>query len=498
MSYHTDKTSANGGLLRGVLMHVSSLPSEYGIGNFGAEARRFIRLLAKNGGRLWSVLPLGPTGCGDSPYQSFSSFALNPYFIDIDALNKKGFLTAEECRREASLYKDPSQCDYAALYENRLKLLKTAYNRAALAEGFTDELDEFAKANVNTAEYARFMAERSGDPEDYPFTLFVQKELFAEWRSLRAYAAKHGVLLMGDIPIYCAPDSAEVRAHPELFMLDEDGRPALAAGVPPDYFTPKGQLWGNPVYDWEANRKEGYAWWLQRLKAVMELYDVLRIDHFRGFESFYAIPADAEDAVIGEWLPGCGNELFDLVADMQSKGSLPECSIVAEDLGFITPQVRRLLKHTGFPGMQVLQFAFGGGRNNPHMIKKWDGDPAHIVNKAAYTGTHDNPTTAAWWSETDDDTRRRALRYAGVTKTGTPKLYRSLFPRECGKEAAKLLCRAAVKSSSRYVILPMQDLLGLGAEARMNTPGTSDGNWRWRAARRQIEEGLDTFGEILK
>ena len=530
---------------RGVLMHVSSLPSEYGVGGFGAEAYRFAEMLAGCGADLWAMLPLGATSHGDSPYQSFSSFALNPYFLDLDELISQGLLTKEECSG-VCWGGDPAKCDYGALYENRLPLLTTAYARAIQREGFAEELAAFADERPYIREYALFMAIKDmmgGAPwyewpeglkrrepsamedilpkieHEYNIYIFIQKELFRQWAGLRAHCRGLGVSLMGDMPIYCAYDSADCWAHPGCFMLDGELAPVDVAGVPPDYFSPLGQKWGNPLYDWKALKKNGYGFWLDRMRAAAELYDVLRIDHFRGFAGYYAIPADMPDARVGEWRKGCGYGLFAEFAAMQRRGDAPPCEIVAEDLGFITPDVKRLLTKTGFAGMQVAEFAFGGGRDNPHRNKRWDGDPASLRNKICYTGTHDNPPLAEWWLTIGREERRRALLYAGLTmKKDRQKVlnligdngclgcpdekkelckYRPAIEKRAGQLAAYYLTEAVVRCNARIAVVPMQDVLCLGEGSRMNTPGTSEGNWQWRLDKSLLPQAADRMRELF-
>ena len=527
---------------RGVLLHVSSLPSKYGVGNFGRTAYRFIDMLADAGADLWAFLPLGPTGFGDSPYQCFSSFALNPYFLDLETLCRKGLLTRQECEG-VSWGESESECDYGALYRERLPLLLTAFARAEQKKGFEEELTEFEDKHPYVGHYALFMAvrelaggrpwyewpehlkRRSFEPvrglwreinHDRSFYLFIQKELFEQWDKLHAYAKRRGVALMGDMPIYCAYDSADCWYYPRIFQLDGELRPKVVAGVPPDYFSELGQKWGNPLYDWDALRRSRYAFWLDRMAEASRLFDILRIDHFRGFEAYYSIPADSPDARRGEWQKACGYELFKRFDALRETYALPECEIVAEDLGVITPNVKRLLTRTGFAGMQVLQFAFDGGRKNPHLNKKWDGAPEHVINKYCYTGTHDNPPLAAWWQDSGREERMRALRYAGLTQRKDGSLIRNLAgdndcavcpgemaeaceyregaERRIGALAAHFISAAALRSVAKCVILPMQDILGLGAEARMNTPGTESGNWRWRLTKAQMKAA----GESMK
>ena len=477
----------NGSILytrrRGVLLPVFSLPTEYGVGTLGREAYKFIDMLAASGASIWAMLPTGVTGYGDSPYQSFSSFALNPYFLDLGMLVSEKLLTKEECA-SCDFGSDPASVDYGLLYANRTPLLMTAYARAMEREGYRQELEEFEASAPWLEDYALFMAIKdvqggkpwyewedglkNREPEaleeisekiscEVGFHKFVQFKLSQQWAALADHALKKGVLILGDMPIYCAYDSADCWAHRADFRFDSDGRPVEVAGVPPDYFCEDGQLWGNPVYDWQHMKEEGFSFWMARLRRAAELYDILRIDHFRGFASYYAVPAGAKTARHGEWRKAEGRRLFEKAEEAE----LP-LEIVAEDLGFITRDVKLLLTKTGFAGMQVMEFAFDAERNNPHKNKKWDGNVRTLRNKIAYTGTHDNPPLAAWWEETDETTRAFAKKYAG-----TDDLPRGIV-------------RALVASDARYAVIPAQDVLMLGAETRINTPGTASGNWTWR------------------
>ncbi|MCR5611895.1 MAG: 4-alpha-glucanotransferase [Clostridiales bacterium] len=472
---------------RGVLVPVFSLPSKYGIGTLGKTALDFIDAIAAAGASIWAILPTGVTGYGDSPYQSFSSYALNPYFLDLDALVFEGLLTKEECA-SADFGSDPARVDYGKLYENRLPLLMTAYARFIKNPDHEKIIEKFEKTVPWLDDFARFTAikeEESGKPwYEWPdglknrepaamaeiapkiacevgFHKFLQFKLARQWSRLKRYAEKKGVLIMGDLPIYCAYDSADCWAYRDNFRFDGDGRPTLVAGVPPDYFCEDGQLWGNPVYDWEFMRKDRFGFWLGRLRRASELYDILRIDHFRGFASYYAVPAGAPNARNGEWIKAEGERLFNAA----KKEKLP-VEIVAEDLGFITPDVKRLLTKTGFAGMQVMEFAFDNDRKNPHKNKRWDGDESTLKNKIAYTGTHDNPPLAEWWEGADERTRELAEKYAGE--------YASRMPRG--------IVKATLRSDARYALVPFWDVLLLGPEARMNTPATASGNWTRRLA----------------
>ena len=470
---------------RGVLMPIYSLPSPYGFGTLGRAAFDFIDTLAECGASIWAILPTGVTGYGDSPYQSFSSFALNPYFLDLEKLVEEGLLTKEECD-SVDFGSDAARVDYGKLYEHRLPLLMTAYARFTQGEDHENEIEEFEKTAPWLDDYARFMAIkqaeggrpwyewpeglRNREPEamasiaekiacEVGFYKFIQLKLACQWTRLAEYALGKGVLIMGDLPIYCAYDSADCWAYRENFRFDEDGRPTEVAGVPPDYFCVDGQLWGNPVYDWPHMLKDGFGFWLERLRRASELYDILRIDHFRGFASYYSVKYGAPNARDGEWIKAEGRRLFDKV----NAEGLP-VEIVAEDLGFITRDVRMLLTRTGFAGMQVLEFAFDDDPKNPHRNRRWDGDPHRLKNKIAYTGTHDNPPLVEWWEGADEHTRELAMKYAGRFKADMPRG----------------IVRAALASNARYVIIPFWDVLLLGAEARMNTPATASGNWTRR------------------
>lgn len=487
-----DKTKAKTYVRRrGVLLPVFSLPSRFGIGAFGAEAIKFIDTLSENGASIWAILPTGVTGYGDSPYQSFSSFALNPYFLDLEELMQEGLLTEQECSL-CDMGSDPGRVDYGKLYENRVPLLMTAFARAIEREGTEEAIEAFEAASPWLNDYAEFMAIKNSlggvpwyewepglrDREESAmermreklsleirFQKYLQMKLMEQWARLQEHALRKAVLIMGDLPIYCAYDSADCWAYRRNFRIDKAGKPKEAAGVPPDYFCEDGQLWGNPTYDWYRMKKDGFSFWLSRLRRAAELYDILRIDHFRGFASYYAVPAGAPNAREGVWRKAEGGKLFEAAA---AEGL--SCEIIAEDLGFITRDVVRLLNKTGFAGMQVMEFAFDDDKKNPHKNRRWNGDPLSLRNKIAYTGTHDNPPLAAWWEETDEHTRLLAEKYAGT------------------KELPRGIIDATVACDARYAIVPAQDLLLLGAEARMNTPATAAGNWTWRLTPKQAEE----------
>lgn len=463
----------------GILMPLSSLPGPWGIGTLGGSAYRFLDFLAAAGQRYWQILPIGPTGYGDSPYQSFSAFAANPYLIDPALLVEQGLLTEAEARAP-HWGGDPCRVDYAALWAGRGRLLEQA---AARLDPADREFCAFCEAGRDwLGDYALFMALK----EEYgheswqlwprPLRLrqpqalteaetrlagrifywkAVQYLFFAQWGRLKAYAAEHGVRIIGDIPIYVSPDSSDVWASPGLFQLDAEGRPTEVAGCPPDAFAAEGQVWGNPLYDWPRHAETGYAWWLRRLGHAGRVYDVVRIDHFRGLESYFAIPAGQDTAAGGRWRKGPGMDFIRAV-----RAALPDLAIIAEDLGYLTPEVRALRRASGFAGMKVLQFAFDSrepGDYLPHNYRR---------NAVVYTGTHDNIPTAAWQARADPADVAAARAYLAAAE----------------EDLTPAFIRAALASVCDTAILPMQDWLGLGAEARMNTPSRLDGNWQWRMA----------------
>ena len=471
-------------------MPVSSLPSPYGIGTLGAEARKFADFLAEGGQSCWQLLPVGPTGFGDSPYQSFSSFAGNPYFIDLDALADEGLLEPSEFQG-LDWGADPAKVDYGLLYVTRYPVLRKACARL-LAQRRPDFAD-FCREQADWLEdYALFMALKDAHggvswfqwptelrlrrpaalerarrelAEDAGFWRAVQYLFFRQWRALKAYANGLGVSIIGDLPIYVSGDSADVWAGPEQFQLDAGGLPTEVAGCPPDGFSPDGQLWGNPLFDWERMKEEGYAWWLRRVAFQFQLYDTLRIDHFRGFDSYYAIPYGAATARDGRWRPGPGIDFFKTV-----NKALGKKDIIAEDLGFLTPSVKKLLKDSGYPGMKVLEFAFDsrdtGSDYLPHRY------PAHCV---AYAGTHDNDTIQGWMAS------------APKKDAAFAKAYLRLNRRE-GYHWGMI--RSVWASPADLAVIQFQDLLGLGSEARMNIPSTLGTNWQWRTLPGTFDEAL--------
>ena len=462
----------------GILLPVSSLPSPYGIGSFGQEAYRFIDFLQAAQQQFWQILPIGPTGYGDSPYQSFSAFAINPYFIDLDTLVEKKLLTAAEIDAE-SFGKDPAVVDYYKLYQNRYPLLKLAVNRFDTAcEAFVhfkaqqaDWIEDYAlfmalkaehgmrafstwPAALRTRQPAAMAQAKERLAEQIVFWQVVQFLVYEQWASLKAYANAHHVELIGDIPIYVSPDSSDLWANPTLFQVDDEGNLLEVAGCPPDAFSADGQLWGNPLYAWQRHLDTGCAWWVRRMRHASTIYDVVRIDHFRGFESYYAIPAADKTAAGGTWRKGPG---MDFVGVLKEK--LPGVRIIAEDLGFLTQGVRQLLADSGFPGMKVLQFAFDSREESDYLPHNY------TSNSVVYTGTHDNTTTADWEHSTPADDVAMARAYLDITPQDS---------------LARKFIRAALGSVSDTAIIPLQDWLALGAQARINTPSTLGGNWLWR------------------
>ena len=479
----------------GILLPVFSLPSPYGIGTLGKGAYRFVDFLERSGQSSWQVLPIGPTGYGASPYQSFSTFAGNPFFIDPELLMEQGYLSQSEL--SAACADESSGIDYEQVAVGSEAFLRPAYARfvKSPAPAYAAFLESQAPWLMDYALYLALKAEQGQKPwtqwaqplrrreaealeaamerlsPEIGYHCFVQYVFFSQWRSLKAYANSRGIRLIGDLPIYVAMDSADTWLNPELFMLDEALTPTLVAGCPPDAFSKTGQLWGNPLYAWEAHRHEDYRWWIRRVAAAFECFDTLRIDHFRGFASYYAIPYGDPTAEKGHWETGPGMALFDAI-----RGRLGKLSIIAEDLGFLTPDVTRLLARSGFPGMKVLQFAFGGDSDNAYLPH------AHPKKCVVYTGTHDNTTSAAWYKTAKPKERAFAKRYLALSKA----------------EGIHIgLIRGALMSPAQTAIIPMQDYLGLDASARINTPSTVGGNWAWRLGENQLSEGLsDLIAEM--
>lgn len=460
----------------GILLPISSLPSDYGIGSLGKAAFDFVDFLASAGQMYWQILPIGPTGYGDSPYQSFSAFAGNPYFIDLNLLCDERLLTAEECGA-VSWGRNAAEIDYSRMSRQREPLLRKAFSRY----GDDPALQAFRGENSFWLEdYALYMAVKAKNPqawlqwedrvrlrepaviaalkeelrEDIDYHIFTQYMFFLQWSRLKTYANQKGVKIIGDIPIYVAMDSADVWADSELFLLDRDKKPVDVAGVPPDYFSKTGQLWGNPLYRWDVLKKTGYGWWFKRLNACFSLYDAVRIDHFRGFESYYAIPYGDKTAERGEWRKGPGMDFIGAVNKTFGKGGF-----IAEDLGIITRDVKKLLRESGYPGMKVLQFAFNPARENDYRPHSYGG------NCVVYTGTHDNDTTRGWAATAPRRDLRFAMEYAGCRDE---------------KDFAWAMIRLAASSVAKLAVIPMQDYLNLTGKARLNVPSTLGGNWCWR------------------
>ena len=470
-------------------MPISSLPSPYGIGTLGAEARKFADFLAAGGQSCWQLLPVGPTSYGDSPYQSFSSFAGNPYFIDLDILAEWGLLEPEEYQF-LNWGNDPGQADYELLYKNRFQVLRLAVSRLSRGDKFemrgtlwgADWLEDYAlfmalkdkfggaswldwPEELRLREPASLALARKELAAEIDFWKWVQHLFFSQWWSLKEYVNQKNISIIGDLPIYVALDSADVWANPDQFQLDENGRPTEVAGCPPDGFSADGQLWGNPLFDWERMKEDGYAWWLKRIAWQFQICDTLRIDHFRGFDSYYAIPYGDATAKNGRWKPGPGIGFFKAV-----NKALGKKDIIAEDLGFLTPSVHKLLKDSGYPGMKVLEFAFDsrdtGSDYLPHCYSP------HCV---VYAGTHDNDTIQGWMASAP----KKDVSFA--------KAYLRLSKRE-GYHWGMM--RSAWASPADLAVMQFQDLLGLGSEARMNTPSTLGNNWKWRALPGTFDEKL--------
>jgi 4-alpha-glucanotransferase len=442
----------------GILLHPTSLPGRYGIGDLGREAYRFADWLAASGQRIWQVLPLGPVGYGESPYQLFSAFAGNPLLISLEELG------LDDLRPPAF---PEDRVEFERVVPWKMARLREAWAGARWQQPAAGEqfpwLDEFArfmafKAANRGRPWWEWHPKVEPDPDEIVFQKFLQVEFFRQWRRLKEYCAARGIRMMGDVPIYVAKDSADVWARPEPFRFD------VVAGVPPDYFSATGQLWGNPIYRWDRMAEDGYQWWIERMRAALEMFDSVRMDHFRGFEAYWEVPADEATAIKGRWVKGPGAALF--YALRKALGKLP---IVAENLGVITPEVEAIREEFGFPGMAILQFAFGKDPQAPSF------QPHNYPrNLAAYTGTHDNDTVMGWWHSAGGDSTRTANDV--VREKGRACAYLATD----GREMNWVMIRALLASVADTVVFPMQDVLGLGSEARMNTPSVASGNWRWR------------------
>lgn len=473
----------------GILLHPTSLPSPFGIGDLGTEAYRFIDFLAESAQQYWQVLPLGPTGYGNSPYLSYSALAGNPLLISPEKLREEGWLEASDW---ANFPEFPAKrVDYDLVVETKMPLLRQAFDRFNQAPPTKHaDYEDFCSHHAHWLDdYALFMALKEAyggqswnqwdktlakrEPQvlnewrdrlqtQIRFFKYLQYEFFRQWQHLKQYANDRGIKIFGDIPIYVAHDSVEVWAHQDIFCLDEEtGEPSLMAGVPPDYFSATGQLWGNPVYNWEQVERNNFEWWLQRFEGILEKVDLIRIDHFRGFEAFWAVKQGQQDAREGEWIKAPGDRFFQLLGE--KLGQLP---IVAEDLGLITPEVEALRDRFGFPGMKVLQFAFGDSPDNPYLPFNY-----HNRNCIVYTGTHDNDTTVGWFENLPSPDQKQVIEYLGCV---------------CPEGIHWSLIRLALSSVANLAIIPLQDLLGLGSEAKMNTPGQQEGNWEWRYTCEQL------------
>ncbi|MDQ8205332.1 4-alpha-glucanotransferase [Pelagicoccus sp. SDUM812003] len=485
----------------GVLLHPTSLPGEYGVGTFNNHCFEFIDFLAEAGFKYWQICPLGPTSYGDSPYQSFSSFAGNPYLISLNALEAKSLLD-HEILEELKILPN-GFVDYGGLFMSKWPVLDAVYETFVRGKKKIRPYGSFSaykKKNADWLEpYAYFQALKGhckGQPwyhwpEDLrsfasavksplrkkleravDAQMFYQYLFEGQWKLVRRYAETHGVSIIGDIPIFVALDSADVWQNPEYFQLDgKTSLPTAVAGCPPDYFSDDGQLWGNPLYDWDTLAKDDYSWWIRRFKRSFELYDVVRIDHFRGFDSYWSIPYGSETARTGEWVAGPGIDFFKAI-----KKKIRNCKLIAEDLGDLTDAVRELRRDTGLPGMAILQFAFGGEGDNFYLPHN------HQANCVLYPGTHDNNTTLGWYAEASEEVRDHVRRYFNID----------------GSEVGWDLLRSCYKSVPRLAIVPFQDILSLGSEARFNTPGNAGGNWGWRYLPHQIREVRGGTAAYLK
>lgn len=472
----------------GVLLHPTSLPGSGGVGTMGRDARRFIDLLADMGMSYWQVLPLTPPACGNSPYSAFSAFAGNPLLIDLDQITVDGDLPVISFEVEP----DETHVDFETVAENKIKILHAAgtnflANNTAL---YKQEFWDFCNTTPWLHNYALFMALKSRyngkpwvkwptglallTPDKYEkasvelgaeigIQKYIQWQFFRQWRKLRTYANGKGISIVGDIPIFVGYDSADVWSQRELFLLDSKGKPTAVAGVPPDYFSATGQLWGNPLYDWEMMAQQKYAWWINRFKSMFDLFDIIRVDHFRGFEAAWHVPAEEKTAINGTWTKAPGTILFDAV--FAALGKLP---VIAEDLGVITPAVEALRDRYDFPGMKIVQFAFDSGSSNPYLPHN------HQKNSVVYTGTHDNDTTLGWYHSLTDLQKSRVSYYVGSN----------------GEKTVECLLRTVFMSVADTAIIPFQDLIRLGSEARMNVPGTAFGNWGWRFSWKMVAHNL--------
>ena len=487
----------------GILLHPTSLPGPFGIGDLGAGADQFVGFLQDSGQHVWQMLPLGPTGFGNSPYQTYSAFAGNPLLLSLETLQAEGLLSTHELRNAPPF--PPHRVDYDAVSDFKQRLLWKAFEtfQRTAAQPQCDELAAFTQQQAEWLDdYTLFMALRETHhgaswtewPPDIArrdpvavarwrnklaprveFHAFLQYQFFRQWQSLKAECHQHGIQLFGDVPIFIAHDSADVWAHPELFYLNKAGYPTVVAGVPPDYFSRTGQRWGNPLYRWEVMAASGYAWWIQRLRTMRQMVDILRLDHFRGFEAYWEVPAADDTAINGRWVLGPGADFFEAL-----RAALGDLPIVAEDLGLITPEVRALRERCRLPGMRVLQFGFGGDpRTNEHCPHNYTHDCV------VYTGTHDNNTSLGWLHEVELDENQDGLESMHAERSAALKYMAS-----DGREVHWDMIRLALASVGNLAIIPLQDVLGLEQEARMNFPGKPVGNWQWRYTADLLTEEL--------
>lgn len=471
----------------GILLHPTSLPGNYGIGSLGQHAIDFIDYLEKAGQKLWQVLPMGHTGYGDSPYQCFSIFAGNPILIDLDLLKDEGLLEESDLKTEFGFPDD--KVDYGAVINFKRQVINKAYDRFLEKKEGHEAFEAFKAKNAHwLKDYTLFIAikeSRGGQPwwdwdddfkmrdrgvlekfiahhnKEIGFHAFVQYLFNEQWQNVKKYANEKGISIIGDIPLYVAHDSTDVWSNAEVFRFDDEKNPLKVAGVPPDYFSKTGQLWGNPLYDWETMQKNGFKWWIERIKATTELYDIVRIDHFRGFEAYWAVPYGEETAMNGKWVKAPGQALFETIK--KELGKLP---IIAEDLGIITPEVEELRDNFEFPGMKILQFAFHSDEGSGYLPHNY------TRNFIVYTGTHDNDTLRGWFETLEPEIKQRVMAYADADENNV----------------VEKMIRLAWSSTAHMAVIPLQDLLNLGSEARMNTPGTPSGNWQWRFSKEQLTD----------
>ncbi len=470
----------------GVLMHISSLYGDYSIGSFGKSAKEFVDFLSECKFSYWQVLPFCMADDCNSPYQSYSTFAGNPYFVDLEILKNKGVITQKEL--ESQKQEQPYSAEYVKLYHTRLSFLREASRKV----NYKDEIVKFIESNPYLKQFCEFMAYKEVNDnkpwkewtvntysdETLFMWMFIQYEFFTQWKEIKNYANSKGIEIIGDIPIYVSLESADVWANKEQFLLDKDNVPTCVAGVPPDYFCEDGQLWGNPIYNWEEMEKNGYKWWTDRIKHMTDMFDGIRIDHFRGLESYWAVPQGEKTAKNGKWVKGPGMKLINKINEV-AKDKL----IIAEDLGEITPEVEKLVADSGYPGIRVFQFGFLGDYDNPHMPHNYSN------NCVAYTGTHDNNTLLGYLWELDEGNKTRMLEYCNYHSSDWEKGYDSVL-------------RSIYSSSAGIIILPVQDLLGYGSDTRLNIPGKADGNWQFRITKDQLmsidKNKFSHFNELYK